>query len=193
VLLVGFIGLLMARRAGAPFAEDLAWEREMMTGRTIVGVDIAMVLAVAGGTLVMSLLGAVLAVILFVLHRRRLAVALVATLLVSSGASSLLKVLVARPRPAGGLMRLSTFSFPSGHATTAAAIVVVLALAVRRAWSWTLATVWVVAIAGSRTYLGVHWLTDVGAGVVLGASVALLVSALLAVPPLVERLSAAET
>jgi membrane-associated phospholipid phosphatase len=44
-----------------------------------------------------------------------------------------------------------------------------------RKWWWILAGLGVVGMAWSRTYLQVHWLTDVIAGAFLGAAVSLLV------------------
>jgi len=44
----------------------------------------------------------------------------------------------------------------------------------RRPW-WTVATLGIVGMAWSRTYLQVHWLSDVVAGALLGIGIALLV------------------
>jgi undecaprenyl-diphosphatase len=64
-------------------------------------------------------------------------------------------------------------SFPSGHAATSFAGAVVLATAVRRAAPalFVLAG----AIAFSRVYVGVHYPSDVLAGMALGSLVALVV------------------
>ncbi|MGA7387306.1 MAG: phosphatase PAP2 family protein, partial [Pseudolabrys sp.] len=48
----------------------------------------------------------------------------------------------------------------------------------RRRWWWALAGLGVVGMAWSRTYLQVHWLTDVIAGALLGSGVSLLVFAI---------------
>lgn len=176
VVLVLLAGLLISRvAAGAPIGLDAAWAATMSTHRAPAVVNVAMALAVVGGTTVVFVVTAVLGLTLLVLRRRRTAIVLVASVLLASGASSLIKILVGRPRPPGGLVRLSSLSFPSGHTTTAAVLAAVLLLAVPRLWTWVIAIVWVAAIAWSRTSLGVHWLSDVVAGAVLGASVALLV------------------
>jgi membrane-associated phospholipid phosphatase len=97
------------------------------------------------------------------------------------------KQLVERPRPPAGLAlsHATGFAFPSGHATDAAAVygmlAVLLARPPRRPTRAVVgATVGLIALVGlSRLYLGVHWLTDVLAGMVLGAGwiVALVLAA----------------
>ena len=120
------------------------------------------------------------------LLRRRRWLALVAFAVAESLApllSTLLKVLVDRARPPDGLVHPVGASFPSGHATYAGATCVALVLlfttpGTRRRWWWALASLGVVGMAWSRTYLQVHWLTDVIAGALLGSGVSLLVFAI---------------
>lgn len=179
VVLLG--GLLIAALvSGAPLAPDSGWERLMAGDRTAFGLSVATALALVGGTLVTSLVTAALVAVLLALRRWRTAVALAVTVSVSAGMSTLIKILIERPRPSGGVGQLATFSYPSGHATAAAALAISLALALPRVWTWVLAAAWVALMAWSRTYLGVHWLTDVAAGAVLGTSVAVLVNGALA-------------
>lgn len=98
------------------------------------------------------------------------------------GASALcvaLKLSVGRGRPPIGIRETleTDYSFPSGHVTGAGALLgmfaVVLGItrseAVKR-WLTGVAAVFVTAVAASRLYLGVHWLTDVLAGALLAAA-----------------------
>jgi membrane-associated phospholipid phosphatase len=89
-----------------------------------------------------------------------------------------LKVLFARARPdmADALWRSTSYSFPSGHAMGSLVVFGALAyLVIRGAQSWrvrsgtvALALCMVGAISVSRIYLGVHWLSDIVAGVAAG-------------------------
>ncbi|MBQ7633996.1 MAG: phosphatase PAP2 family protein [Bacteroidaceae bacterium] len=71
------------------------------------------------------------------------------------------------------------FGFPSAHAANTLALTVFLHRLLRNAWLTVAMTCWAVLTAYSRVYLGVHYLGDVTAGMLLGALVALAVYALL--------------
>ena len=108
-------------------------------------------------------------------------------LLVIAAGSALLpfvvKLIVARPRPTiGNLSHLSSLSFPSEHTTQAAAIYLAIAImlsqTLARGWREAAIAIGVVialAVAWSRVYLGLHYPTDVAAGLVLGWGWGLLV------------------
>ena len=83
-----------------------------------------------------------------------------------------------RGRPPDPLAEVVGFSFPSGHAVagaaTAVALVLVLLPAGPKRRRWELAAVaFAFVMALSRVYLQAHWFSDVVAGVLLGAGVAL--------------------
>jgi undecaprenyl-diphosphatase len=89
-----------------------------------------------------------------------------------------LKTWFHRGRPPGNMVATVSYSFPSGHATAAAATAVALVLAFlpagreRRKWE-VIAVSFVFIMAFSRVYLNAHWFSDVVAGVLLGSGIAL--------------------
>ena len=94
--------------------------------------------------------------------------------------SHLLKLLIARPRPpaAGMLVAMpADFSFPSAHTAQITAFACCCALLFARQLPakgglllWTAMVTLVVLVGFSRTYLKVHYLSDVVAGGLLGAA-----------------------
>ncbi|MFD9303404.1 phosphatase PAP2 family protein [Streptomyces sp. NPDC060048] len=84
----------------------------------------------------------------------------------------------ARPHLPDPVAHAPGFSFPSGHAMTAttscAVLLLVLLPVVPRAWRplpWALALVTVVGVGYTRVALGVHWVSDVVGGWLLGLAV----------------------
>ena len=130
-----------------------------------------------GSTVAVLTLGATLAALSW---RRCRAVAMV--ILIATLSRPLieftLKAIVDRDRP--DLQRLvdgTGPSFPSGHVMAASALwglaPLVVTLYTRNRQIWWAATITsgllILAIGASRTYLGVHWLSDVVAGLIVGA------------------------
>jgi undecaprenyl-diphosphatase len=139
------------------------------------GVMWALTAAGSGGALWIA--GAV-ATALFDRRRRMAAWQIgLAVLLAWVASDQVLKPLVQRARPDARFEasqveahRPSTWSFPSGHASSSAAGALMLA----SAWPSARVAFWLLAIgiSASRLYLGVHYPTDVVAGFVIGLLVA---------------------
>jgi len=136
------------------------------------------VMTTIGGPFGVGAIGGVVFIVLLVRKRFRWAAYLALT---AAGGGALdweLKRYFARARPdvAQMLKHASGYSFPSGHAMGSTVIFGALAYLVLRAhipWRWkaaavALATTLVIGVALSRVYLGVHWISDVGAGVTAG-------------------------
>ena len=109
----------------------------------------------------------------------RLAAFVVVTMAGSTLLNSLVKLAVDRARPVldDPVAHAAGMSFPSGHAQSAMVAASVLLLVflplLRGAWRWVavgVAVVYVLAIGFARVTLGVHYVSDVLAGYVLGAA-----------------------
>jgi membrane-associated phospholipid phosphatase len=146
--------------------------------RNVVLTDLFRFLNVLGGGTVTIPLRA--GVSLYLLIRRRFLAfwAFVMTWAGSEIILTWLKTYFHRGRPPTPLVAITGFSFPSGHATAGAAIAVALVLVAfppgprRRKWEL-IAIGFAFVMAFSRVYLLAHWFSDVVAGVLLGAGIAL--------------------
>lgn len=134
-----------------------------------------------GDPLVVTALVLVGAVAFYVLGRRRAAAYLLVARAVAVVVGFLLKDAVRRARPvlAHPVAHASGFSFPSGHASGSAAAYASLCLVLRaprapRPLRVLVAIIVPVVVATTRVLLGVHFPSDVVAGLVLGWAVALL-------------------
>ncbi len=105
---------------------------------------------------------------------------LAGAMVMSTVIAVVVKSIVARPRPAEDLQIIpgleTSYSFPSGHTTGAATLVLVTTYLLWRhrrgyrslaAWAAASAVI-VLLVGGSRLYLGYHFVTDVLAGACLG-------------------------
>lgn len=130
-----------------------------------------------GSTVVVLSVGAVLSALIF-FRCRAVAIAVVVATIARPALEFTLKEFVGRDRPDfGQLVAGDGYSFPSGHPMAAIAIwgmlpVVVGLYTTRRGLWWAsvfVSAFLILAIAASRVYLGVHWLSDVVAGLLVGA------------------------
>ncbi|MBI2523985.1 phosphatase PAP2 family protein [Candidatus Peregrinibacteria bacterium] len=134
------------------------------------------------------LASAVLTVMLWTQHRRTHVLVLWLTLIGSEGMATIGKLLFRRPRPSGLLPAImeNSYSFPSGHATSAVVLFGFLAyLLIREHRSWQIkvsafltALLLVFLVDLSRLYLGVHYVSDVLAGNALALTVLLFAIAI---------------
>lgn len=117
---------------------------------------------------------------------------------ISVGVNSVLKSIVARPRPYMADVSIQNklpaqgLSFPSGHSQSFAALATFTSLQVEKnksiskslkIWFYCIISVLAIMLGISRMYLGQHYLTDVLAGLVLGVLVILATDAIFKVVP----------
>ena len=163
--------------AGAAFHPQLATERAELivsgiAAQAAVGVAVAVLAPI----------------VLWLLRRRRDALLSAAVMVGALGIAYVLKTLVAEHRPPRGLWVIppdSAMSFPSGHATVAAAVALLLVMVVRGRLRWpaaVLGAAFAAVVAAARVYLGVHYPLDVLGGYLAAASAALLVAGVLDLP-----------
>jgi undecaprenyl-diphosphatase len=182
--LLGGVGQDVVSRDGQ-YRTDPAHLSWFVAHRNVLDVDAAKFLAIIGSVGVLAGLAALTAGVLVI---RRVPLALAMTpLLAVTGAGAIagvVKTIVGRGRPAATLRLAaeSGASFPSGHTTDTTAFllamtlviaIVILRRQIARALTVAAAGVISVGMGASRLLLGVHWPTDVVAGMALGAAVAL--------------------
>ena len=169
--------LLMVRTETGVAGYDLSLARWAADHATPASTAVVRRLSDLGGTIGIVSLALIAGVVEFRrFHNRAVFGLLVLTIGGQLAIVNLIKVIVARARPdLEPLTGFSSYSFPSGHATSAAATFAVIALLLGRRRSRRVraalaggAAAIAVTVAGTRVLLGVHWLTDVLAGLAIG-------------------------
>ncbi|WP_375199152.1 bifunctional DedA family/phosphatase PAP2 family protein [Cupriavidus metallidurans] len=172
-----FLGVLEDVITGDPLVRADQGIYQIMQGlRTPWGDKVMVFVTELGDGVVIALVAA--AVLAWLMWRRnwRTARYWVAAIAFGQIAATVVKLVLQRPRPLVGLYDgLSTYAFPSGHATMTMVAYGFLAalIAGRLAWQrrwivYAVAALLIGFIAASRLYLGAHWLSDVIGGLSLG-------------------------
>jgi membrane-associated phospholipid phosphatase len=178
--LLAAVGLIAALIPAEPLAIDQRWFEAMQSIQTPLLKDVARVFDALGRGIGIVLSLTALAGALALARRFLALLVFAAAETLAMLGSTVLKATIGRARPPHGVVETATTSFPSGHTTYAAATCVALVLLYSapgpsRLWWWLLATLGIAGMAWSRTYLQMHWLSDVVTGALLGIGASLAV------------------
>lgn len=168
--------MLAAMFVGWPYLTD--FDQGLMTlvqeHRSEAAQNIVILITSIGDFKAQLLAACVLIIALLIARQWRHAAFALATTLGTAVANGTLKALFARTRPEVLVEPLTTFSMPSGHSSASFALFMTLAVLAGRGQPVRLRLTWMLlggipalAIALSRVYLGVHWPTDILAGMLL--------------------------
>ena len=179
IAIAGFIGLanmtIRITSNDAVSNMDVSMFNLMKEMRNAPADEIMITLTMLGDGVVMTVLA--VAMIGWLVWRKAYRAGLAATIAIVAGKIfvPVLKYGIQRQRPIELYGGAEQFSFPSGHATMAALIFGILAVLVShsmgrwgRSLVYSICGLLVIAIGYSRVYLGVHWLSDVVAGLLFG-------------------------
>lgn len=128
-----------------------------------------------GEAVFVLILAVIISATLWYWHKKWQTFALWVVVVGSGVCIQIAKLIFHRARPSGALIAENSASFPSGHATIAIAFYGFLAyLLLReikkyRALTLAISIIIILSIGFSRLYLGVHYLSDVLAGYLVGA------------------------
>ncbi|WP_241973435.1 phosphatase PAP2 family protein [Cryobacterium sp. TMT2-15-1] len=193
LLAVGLGALIVLRGNGRPLKIDAEWMDEILEHRAPAWEYLSLTMNYLGAGIAGVIVIPVLILVALLLLKRPWAAGyFVVATIVSSGLVQVLKSLFGRARPEDMLVMSDFGSFPSGHVANAATMAGCLGILFPRVWVWLAGALYTVLMMVSRTYLGAHWLTDTIGGLLLGASVAVLLWAPVAAKLQGERELAAQ-
>lgn len=176
---------------GAFLNTDLSINKLMRELRNAPADDIMVAITMLGDWPVMTALGLAMTGWLFLRRSWRAGLAVLAAIIAARIFVFGLKFGIQKARPVELYPDVVSYAFPSGHTAIATVTLGILAVLVShsmgrwgRSLVFAICGIAVVAIAYSRLYLGVHWLSDVLGGFLFGAIVTAAFGVVLeAIPP----------
>ncbi len=175
-----FVVLAINYLTNGPLIAVDVWLTNALFGvRSDAGVRVMIALTFLASSLATIFVIGVTSCVLFIRKQWRTAVVMLGGLVATQAFTYVAKILFHRDRPLEVLRAVAedSFSFPSGHATSAAFVAGILVYLFIRSGKRSskegfcavlLGLLFIVAIDFSRLYLGVHYLTDVVAGNMVG-------------------------
>lgn len=139
--------------------------------------ETANLVSVGFDTIPLLAVSLVTAFFLFFLHYRRYSILLLSAMAGDALIVEFFKAIIASPRPLNGIIAATSYSFPSGHATSSVVLFGILLYILWRQLKNMIVKllaaglyVSVVGVVGfDRIYLNVHWFSDVLGALFLGA------------------------
>ena len=127
-------------------------------------------------TITLLIISAIISIFLWIKNNKKESLLFIASMLLTSWIIFVIKNLVQRARPLNPLIYESSFSFPSGHATTSLVFFGILTYLILiknkskllKFIILCISIFMVALISFSRLYLNVHWMTDIVGGLTLG-------------------------
>lgn len=181
LILVFFILLAVASHINPYFGLDLVFTGWVQSFNNIKVLETMKIVSLVGNASSLPYFLASISLVLYLLKLKNEAIISLFAVSIALFSSSLLKIIIDRPRPVASLVDVYTTmndkSFPSGHTMTYTVVFgfLIYLLAKKsknKLVKYSLATLLIipiVTIGFSRVYLGAHWMSDVLGGYLLGS------------------------